>query len=71
MLPRHFLPSTGMRDEIAVVDLPFAVPPVRVDKVWHRRMQTKAAQLWLREAVSDAAKGVFSSSDHAETVTAA
>jgi len=70
VLPRHFLPSTGMRDEIAVVDLPFDVPPVRVDMVWHRRMQAQAAQLWLREAVSEAAKGVFSSSAYADAATA-
>lgn len=70
VLPRHFLPSTGMRDEIAVVDLPFEVPPVRVDMVWHRRMQAQAAQLWLRAAVSDAAKGVFSSGDYADAVAA-
>jgi len=69
VLPRHFLPSTGMRDEIAVVELPFEVPPVRVDMVWHRRMQAQAAQLWLRAAVSDAAKDVFSSSDYADAVT--
>ena len=71
VLPRHFLPSTGMRDEIAVVDLPFEVPPVRVDMVWHRRMQAQAAQLWLRAAVSDAARDVFSSSDYADAVAGA
>lgn len=71
VLPRHFLPSTGMRDEIAVVDLPFDVPPVRVDMVWHRRMQAQAAQLWLRAAVSDAARDVFSSSDYADAVAGA
>lgn len=71
VLPRHFLPSTGMRDEIAVVDLPFDVPPVRVDMVWHRRMQAQAAQLWLRAAVSDAARDVFSSSDYADAAAGA
>ncbi len=60
VLPRHFLSSTGMSDEIAVVDLPFEVPPVRVDMVWHRRTQTQAGQTWLRAAVSDAAREVFS-----------
>ena len=57
VLPKHFLPSTGIRDEFTVVDLPFAVPPVRVDMVWHRRAQTVSAQQWLRAAVSEAAKG--------------
>lgn len=57
VLPRHFLPATGISDEFAVVELPFDVPPVRVDMVWHRRAQTVSAQQWLRAAVIDAAKG--------------
>ena len=57
VLPKHFLPSTGISDEFTVVDLPFDVPPVRVDMVWHRRAQTVSAQQWLRAAVSAAAKG--------------
>jgi hypothetical protein len=40
---------------------------VRVDMVWHRRMQAQAAQQWLRSAVSDAAKGVFSVDGQADT----
>ncbi len=56
VLPRHFLPSTGISDEFAVVNLPFEVPPVRVDMVWHRRAHAVSAQQWLRTAVSDAAK---------------
>ena len=54
VLPRHFLPSTGMLDELAVMELPFAVPSVRVDMVWHRRLRSDAAQTWLRAAVVDA-----------------
>ena len=56
VLPRHFLPSTGMQDELLVVELPFEVPPVRVDMVWHRRAQALAAQRWLREAISEVAR---------------
>jgi DNA-binding transcriptional LysR family regulator len=69
VLPRHFLPSTGMHDEIVVVDLPFEVPPVRVDMVWHRRTQAQAAQQWLRTAVSDAAKDVFTAADQRDAAT--
>ncbi len=60
VLPRHFLPSTGISDEFAVVDLPFTVPPVRVDMIWHRRSQSSSAQQWLRNAVVEAAKGAVS-----------
>jgi DNA-binding transcriptional LysR family regulator len=59
VLPRHFLASTGIRDEFAVTELPFTVPPVQVDMVWHRRTNTLAAQKWLRATVSDVASQVF------------
>ena len=45
-----------MQDELLVVELPFEVPPVRVDMVWHRRAQALAAQRWLREAISEVAR---------------
>ena len=61
VLPWHFLPSTGISNEFVVVDLPFDVPPVRVDMVWHRRSQTVSSQQWLRAAVSEAAKGAVAS----------
>ena len=59
VLPRHFLPSTGIMAELAVCDLPFAVPPVQVDMVWHQRNRNVAAQEWLRAAISAAARDAF------------
>jgi DNA-binding transcriptional LysR family regulator len=37
VLPRHFVGVTGMADELVVRDLPFEVPRVHVDALWHRR----------------------------------
>jgi DNA-binding transcriptional LysR family regulator len=51
VLPKHFLAATGISDEFAVAELPFDVPPVHVDMVWHRRSQSLAAQRWLRDTV--------------------
>jgi len=59
VLPRHFLPSTGMSAELAASELPFDVPKVQVDMVWHQRTRASAAQQWLRLAISDAAKAAF------------
>ncbi len=56
VLPRHFLSATGIRDEFAVAELPFDVPPVHVDMIWHRRSQANDAQQWLRHAIQAAAK---------------
>jgi len=64
VLPRHFLPSTGMQSELAVVELPFVVSPVRVDMVWHRRLRSDSAQAWLRASVVDAVADNVRSPDH-------
>lgn len=55
VLPRHFLKATGISDEFAVAELPFDVPPVHVDMLWHRRSHVSAAQQWLRQAIRAAA----------------
>ena len=68
VLPRHFLAATGIRDEFAVTELPFAVPPVHVDMLWHRRAQVVAAQQWLRGAVSEVARDVFPDSQAVSTL---
>jgi DNA-binding transcriptional LysR family regulator len=59
VLPRHFVPSTGISAELVARDLPFAVPKVEVDMVWHQRTRASAAQQWLRLALSDSAKAAF------------
>ncbi len=56
VLPRHFVSVTGMADQLALHRLPFEMPVVHVDAVWHRRSQTNAAHAWLREAVMRAAR---------------
>jgi DNA-binding transcriptional LysR family regulator len=59
VLPRHFLAATGISDEFTVVDLPFDVPPVHVDMVWHRRANALSAQQWLRGAIVDVVERTF------------
>ena len=51
VLPRHFLPATGIEDQLVVLELPFALPPVHVDMVWYRRTHALAAHRWLRAEV--------------------
>lgn len=59
VLPRHFLPMTGFADQLVQRDLPFAVPPIHVDAVWHQRMEHSSAHAWLRSKVSAIASGVL------------
>jgi DNA-binding transcriptional LysR family regulator len=61
VLPRHFLAATGISDEFAVAELPFNVPPVHVDMLWHRRTDKLAAQRWLREAIAATAPSAIAS----------
>ena len=59
VLPRHFVCVTGIAAELALQPLPFAVSPVHVDALWHRRSDRLSAHVWLRGAVLRAAEKAF------------
>ncbi|MEP6791645.1 MAG: LysR family transcriptional regulator [Ramlibacter sp.] len=59
VLPRHFVRVTGMADELVMRELPFDVPPVHVDSLWHRRQGQRSDHAWLRLAVAAAAAKAF------------
>ena len=48
VLPRHFVSVTGIADQLVLRELPFDLPPVHVDTLWHRRVQHDSAHQWLR-----------------------
>jgi len=52
VLPRHFVDiSMAHAGSLTLRELPFAVPPVHVDLLWHRRQSHAPAHAWLRGAV--------------------
>mgnify|MGYP000925268058 FL=1 len=59
VLPRHFVHVTGMSAELTVRELPFELPPVHVDALWHRRDTPRSQHAWLRDAVAAAAEQAF------------
>jgi DNA-binding transcriptional LysR family regulator len=59
VLPRHFVPVTGMAEELVLRDLPLDVPPVHVDSLWHLRQEQRSEHAWLRLAVMAAARQAF------------
>ena len=59
VLPRHFVPTTGMTKQLVLRELPLDVPPVHVEALWHRRMQYDAAQAWLRDELLQVAQQAF------------
>jgi len=61
VLPKHFVPVTGIAKELFMCELPFKVPTLHVDAVWHRRKHAQSEHRWLREQLIDIAHDVFKS----------
>ena len=67
VLPRHFLPSTGMTHSLVALNLPFEAPQVRVDMLWHRHHHNNLAQQWLRKSISEVAPQTLIDNDRAHS----
>jgi DNA-binding transcriptional LysR family regulator len=61
VLPKHFVPTTGIANELFMCELPFKVPTLHVDAVWHRRKHALSEHIWLRGQLIDIAQEVFKS----------
>ena len=59
VLPRHFVRVTDAGHSLIVKDLPFEMPVVHVDALWHKRLQHSSAHQWLRGAIAASAKLAF------------
>ncbi len=49
VLPRHLIASTGMTGTLIAKELPFELPNVHVDMLWHERDARNPAHKWMRE----------------------
>lgn len=63
VLPRRFVPSTGIASRLVMRALPMDLPIVHVDQLWHHRNTARPSHAWLRAAVSDAAREAFEMPD--------
>ena len=59
VLPRHFINVTGFADQLLQRELPFEVPVVQVDALWHQRQDGSSAHAWLRSKVLALADKAF------------
>lgn len=59
VLPRHFISVTGFADQLVQHELPFEVPAIHVDALWHQRQDGASAHLWLREKVNALSSKAF------------
>ena len=55
VLPRQFLPATGVEHRLVQKPLPLSLASVNVEMMWHLRKDDDPAHRWLREVVIDAA----------------
>ncbi|MCH8621497.1 LysR family transcriptional regulator [Undibacterium sp. TS12] len=49
VLPRHLISATGMTEALIWKELPFAMPDVHIDMLWHERDSRNPAHQWLRQ----------------------
>ena len=49
VLPRHLIAATGMTDALIAKELPFDMPDVHIDMLWHERDARSPGHKWLRE----------------------
>ena len=59
VLPRHFVDVTGISDQLVLRELPFTMPTVHVDALWHHRMHRLSAHEWLRHTFVTLAHSAF------------
>ncbi len=59
VLPWHFVPTTGMGEQLVVRQLPLEVPPVHVEALWHEGRHEQPAHQWLRQQLLEVAQAAF------------
>lgn len=59
VLPRHFVPTTGMAQDLVLHELPFDVPSVQVHALWHRKNEQVRPHQWLRRLLQQVTQQAF------------
>jgi DNA-binding transcriptional LysR family regulator len=57
VLPKHLIASTGMTDALVYKELPFTLPAVHLDMLWHERDARSPAHKWLRAQLEGMQQG--------------
>lgn len=55
VLPREFLPATGVEHRLVQRPLPLPLAPITVEMMWHLRKDDEPAHRWLRDRLYEAA----------------
>ena len=59
VLPRRFVPTTGISSRLTMRELPMDLPIVHVDQLWHHRNTARPSHAWLRRVLADATREAF------------
>ena len=59
VLPRHFVNVTGFADQLVMRELPFSMPTVHIDALWHLRLRQVSAHEWLRATIAAVVHSAF------------
>ncbi|MCM0044587.1 MAG: LysR family transcriptional regulator [Burkholderiaceae bacterium] len=62
VIPRHLIDATGMSNQLIQKDLPFKLPDVHIDMLWHERDARSPGHRWLREQLRNS--GVLARTDN-------
>ena len=63
VLPAYFIESTGYRDQLVSRPLPFALPSLHLEMLWHIRNDRSSAHQWLRARLLEAVETLGCGSD--------
>jgi DNA-binding transcriptional LysR family regulator len=58
VLPRSFVPASGLAEGLVVHRFPGVLPTIEVSLLWHRRHERDAAQRWWRATFATAARSL-------------
>jgi len=56
VIPKHLINATGMSSQLVHQPLPFELPEVHIDMLWHERDGRNPGHRWLREQVRQASQ---------------
>lgn len=58
VLPDYFVAATGFKERLVTRPLPFALPGLHIEMLWHMRTDGVSAHQWLRAGLAAAARDV-------------
>ena len=61
-IPKHLINATGMSEELVYKRLPFDLPEVHIDMLWHERDGRNPGHQWLRDQVRKSSQETMANS---------